>query len=78
MNEETIEYRLGQIDKKLDSVTELLKQTTEQEIRIANVESAVRELRNSKKNATDRWLNPLVAAVVSGLIAFIFLKVGLK
>lgn len=78
MNEETIEYRLDQIDKKLDSVTELLKQTTEQEIRIANVESAVRELRNSKKNATDRWLNPLVAAVVSGLIAFIFLKVGLK
>ena len=60
------------------SVTELLKQTTEQEIRIANMESAIRELRNSKKNATDRWLNPLVAAVVSGLIAFIFLKVGLK
>lgn len=78
MNEETIEYRLDQIEKKLDTVTELLKQTTEQEIRIANMESAIRELRNSKKNATDRWLNPLVAAVVSGLVAFIFLKVGLK
>ena len=78
MNEETIEYRLDQIDKKLDSVTELLKQTTEQEIRIANVESAVRELKNSKKNATDRWLNPLVAAVVSGIVAFVFFKVGLK
>ena len=50
----------------------------QQEIRIANMESAIRELRNSKKNATDRWLNPLIAAVVSGLIAFIFLKVGLK
>lgn len=78
MNDETIEYRLDQIEKKLDTVTELLKQTTEQEIRIANMESAIRELRNSKKNATDRWLNPLIAAVVSGLIAFIFLKVGLK
>ena len=78
MNEETIEYRLDQIDKKLDSVTELLKQTTEQEIRIANVESAVRELKSSKKNATDRWLNPLVAAVVSGIVAFVFFKVGLK
>lgn len=78
MNDETIEYRLDQIEKKLDTVTELLKQTTEQEIRIANMESAIRELRNSKKNAADRWLNPLVAAVVSGLIAFIFLKVGLK
>lgn len=78
MNEETIEYRLDQIEKKLDTVTELLKQTTEQEIRIANMESAIRELRNSKKNATDRWLNPLIAAVVSGLVAFVFLKVGLK
>ena len=78
MNEETIEYRLDQIEKKLDTVTDLLKQTTEQEIRIAKMESAIRELRNSKKNATDRWLNPLVAAVVSGLVAFIFLKVGLK
>ena len=29
MNEETIEYRLDQIEKKLDTVTELLKQTTE-------------------------------------------------
>ena len=78
MNEETIEYRLDQIEKKLDTVTELLKQTTEQEIRIANVESAVREIKKKKKNATDRWLNPLVAAVVSGIVAFIFLKVGLK
>ena len=78
MNEETIEYRLDQIEKKLDTVTELLKQTTEQEIRIANVENSVRELKNSKKNATDRWLNPLVAAVVSGIVAFIFFKVGLK
>lgn len=78
MNEETIEYRLDQIEKKLDTVTELLKQTTEQEIRLANVENTVRELKYSKKNATDRWLNPLIAAVVSGLVAFVFLKVGLK
>lgn len=78
MNEETIEYRLDQIEKKLDTVMELVKQTTEQEIRISNIESAVRDLKSSKKNATERWLNPLVAAVVSGLIAFIFLKVGLK
>ena len=78
MNEETIEYRLDQIEKKLDTVMELVKQTTEQEIRISNIESAVRDLKSSKKNATERWLNPFVAAVVSGLIAFIFLKVGLK
>lgn len=78
MNEETIEYRLDQIEKKLDTVTGLLKQITEQKIRLANVESSVRELKNSKKSAIDRWLNPFVAAVVSGLVAFVFLKVGLK
>ena len=43
MNEETIEYRLDQIEKKLDTVMELVKQTTEQEIRISNIESAVFE-----------------------------------
>ena len=34
MNEETIEYRLTQIEKKLDTVTDLLLQTQAQEMRI--------------------------------------------
>ena len=33
MNEETIDYRLTQIEKKLDTVTDLLLQTQAQEIR---------------------------------------------
>ena len=78
MNDETIEYRLDQIEKKLDTVTELLKQTTEQEIRLASIENAVAELKNAKKNSTDRWINPLVAAIVSGFVAFILVKLGVN
>ena len=84
MNEEKqegqslIEYRLDQIEKKLDEVTKLLVQTQGQEIRIGVIESQITELKNNKNKNIDRWLNPLVAAIVSGLIAFIFLKVGIK
>ena len=84
MNEEKeegqslIEYRLDQIEKKLDEVTKLLVQTQGQEIRIGVIESTIAELKNNKNKSVDRWLNPLVSAVVAGLIAFIFMKVGLK
>ena len=78
MNEETIEYRLTQIEQKLDQVTNLLLQTQAQEIRLSTVEKAVSELRNASRQNIDRWVNPLISAVVSGLIAFIFLKVGMK
>ena len=73
-----IEYRLDQIEKKLDEVTKLLVQTQGQEIRIGMIESTISELKNAKNKNIDRWLNPLVSAVVAGLIAFIFMKVGLK
>jgi hypothetical protein len=36
------------------------------------------ELKDSNKKNIDRWLSPLVSAIVSGLVAFIFFKVGLK
>lgn len=70
-NEETIEFRLDQIEKKLDTVTDLLLQTSNQEVRLSNLEKKI------EKNV-DRWLNPLVSAVVSGIVAFIFVKVGLR
>lgn len=73
-----IEYRLDQIEKKLDEVTKLLVQTQGQEIRIGVIETTIAELKNAKNKNIDRWLNPLVSAVVAGLIAFIFMKVGLK
>ena len=54
MNEEKqegqslIEYRLDQIEKKLDEVTKLLVQTQGQEIRIGVIESQITELKNNK------------------------------
>ena len=70
-NEETIEFRLDQIEKKLDTVTDLLLQTSNQEVRLSNLEKKI------EKNV-DRWLNPLVSAVISGIVAFILVKVGLR
>lgn len=71
MNEETIEYRLTQIEAKLDQVTNLLLQTQQQELRLSALEKKI-------DKSVDRWLNPLVAAVVSGLVAFLFIKLGVN
>lgn len=71
MNEETIEYRLTQIEAKLDQVTNLLLQTQQQELRLSALEKKI-------DKSVDRWLNPLIAAVVSGLVAFLFIKLGVN
>ena len=78
MNEQTIEYRLDQIDKKLDSLTDLLVQTQKQEIRLQNVENAIIELKKNQNAKVERWLNPLISATVSGLVAYLFVKIGVK
>ena len=78
MNEETIEYRLNNIEKKLDTVTDLLLQTQAQEIRLSNAEKAIRELTEKKEKNIQIWLSPLISAIVSGIVAFIFVKIGLK
>lgn len=71
MNEETIEYRLTQIEAKLDQVTNLLLQTQQQEIRLSTLEKKI-------DKSVDRWLNPLIAAIVSGFVAFILVKLGVN
>lgn len=78
MNEETIDYRLTQIEKKLDTVTDLLLQTQAQEIRLSNAEKVIRELTEKKEKNIQIWLSPLISAIVSGIVAFIFVKIGLK
>lgn len=78
MNEETIEYRLTQIEKKLDIVTDLLLQTQAQEIRLSNAEKAIRELNEKKDKKVQMWLTPLISAIISGIVAFVFVKIGLK
>ena len=78
MNEETIDYRLTQIEKKLDTVTDLLLQTQAQEIRLSNAEKAIRELNEKKDKNIQMWLTPLISAIISGIVAFVFIKIGLK
>ena len=78
MNEETIDYRLTQIEQKLSQITELLLQTQAQEIRLSTAEKAIQELKDNSKRNVERWLSPLISAIISGLVAFIFVKVGLK
>ena len=78
MNEETIDYRLTQIEQKLSQITELLLQTQAQEIRLSTAEKAIQELKDNSKKNIERWLSPLVSAIISGVVAFIFVKVGLK
>ena len=75
---EQVERKLDQVEKKLDKVTDLLLQTAEQEQRIKNLETAIKEMKDSNKKNIDRWLSPLVSALVSGAVAFIFVKVGLR
>ena len=83
MNEEKkeeslVEYRLTQIEQKIDQVIQLQLQQQALDLRMDAVENTIKELQNNQKKQIDRWLNPLVSAVVSGLIAYIFIKVGLK
>lgn len=85
MNEETIDYRLTQIEKKLDTVTDLLLKTQAQELRISTLEKQnidlkdeIENIKTQKSKNIDRWLNPLIATAVSAVVAFIFVKIGLK
>lgn len=85
MNDETIEYRLTQIEKKLDTVTDLLLQTQAQEMRISTLEKQnidlkgeIDNIKTQKSKSIERWLTPLISTGVSILVAFIAVKIGLK
>lgn len=76
--ESLMEYRLSQIEQKIDKVLELQLQQQALDFRMNALEACVKDLKNNQKKNIERWLNPLISAIVSGLIAFIFIKVGLK
>ena len=73
------------IEKKLDTVTDLLLKTQAQEMRLGTLEKQNKDLKDEIENIKtqkskniDRWLNPLIATVVSIVVAFIAVKIGLK
>lgn len=85
MNEETIDYRLTQIEKKLDTVTDLLLKTQAQEMRITTLEQhnvdlkeEIDKMKTQKAKSIDRWLTPLISTAVSIIVAFVAVKIGLK
>ena len=76
--ESLVEYRLTQIEQKIDQVLNLQLQQQALDFRMNAVEACIKDLKNNQKKNIERWLNPLIAAVVSGLVAFVLIKVGLK
>lgn len=78
MNDETIQYRLEQIEKKLDTLTDILLQTQAQEIRLSNAEKAIIEIKKQKDKKTEMVVTPIVSAGLSGIIAWLLVKVGIK
>lgn len=76
--ESLVEYRLTQIEQKIDQVLNLQLQQQALDFRMNAVEACIKDLKNNQKKNIERWLNPLVSAVVSGLVAFVLIKVGLK
>lgn len=77
MNEETIDFRLGKIEEKLDTLIDIQMQTQAQEIRLSNLEGEVKEMKDEATANKRSWLNPLISAIVSGFVAFVFVKIGL-
>lgn len=78
MNDEVITYRLDKIDASIAELRGLVVSNALQEKRLTDAENEIKELKKNKEKSRDKWLNPLISAVVSGVIAFVFVKVGLK
>lgn len=69
---------LHRLSKKIDQVLNLQLQQQALDFRMNAVEACIKDLKNNQKKNIERWLNPLISAVVSGLVAFVLIKVGLK
>lgn len=80
-----LEKRLGTIEKKIDKLADLITQTQLQEYRLSVVEKKQEEtarqvMKLDKKNGDTaiRWLGVIVSGIMSVLIGYIAIKVGLK
>lgn len=83
--DKNLENRLGTIEKKIDRLAELMTQTQLQEYRLSVVEKKQEEtarqvMRLDKRNGDTaiRWLGVIVSGIMTVLISYIAIKVGLK
>jgi len=93
MNEELVEKRLVDIEKKIDEIMKILSQTQIQEHRLKELEKdndkikdvtlpaimdRLNKLENRAGSIAMKWLAWLAAAVGTILLGYIAVKVGLK
>lgn len=84
-NEDVFEKRLTSIETKIDKLTEVVTQTQLQEYRISVVEEGLKDLQDSvieldkrAGNTALKWIGIIGAGIVTILLGFIAVKVGLK
>ena len=84
-NEEAFDKRLSTIETKIDKLTELVTQTQLQEYRISVVEQDLKDLQTDvieldkrAGNTALKWIGIIGSAVITLLLGFIAVKVGLK
>lgn len=83
--DKNLENRLGTIEKKIDRLADLITQTQLQEYRLSVVEKKQEEtarqvMKLDKRNGDTaiRWLGVIVSGIMTILISYIAIKVGLK
>ena len=76
--DQLIDYRLTKIEESLSELKKLLTEHALHEQRIKGLEARIEKMETSQNKKRDLWLTPLVSAIVSGIIAFIFVKVGMR
>lgn len=83
--DKVLENRLGTIEKKIDKLADLITQTQLQEYRLSVVENKLAETARQvtkldKRNGDTaiRWLGVIVSGIMTVLISYIAIKVGLK
>lgn len=86
MNEdELVEKRLSVIESKIDKLTDIVSQTQLQEFRIKQLEDVVKEntrkltaLEKQAGNTALKWLGIIGAGIITLLLGFIAVKLGMK
>ena len=85
MTEEVVERRLSDIEEKIDKLTDLISQTQLQEYRLSvveqdikNIKSKVSDLDKRAGNIALKWIAGIGSGIMTILLGYIAVRVGLK